>query len=362
MYFCTLRRRAFGKIYATYLFLGFFTFLTSTAARAQATPANKATANVTTPETKAQTKESAAETTPQATAQPQPPPAVTTPQISSVSVFSQPIPQTTSTTTSNQTPMSTFLLEIVGKGFDSIKDLGSVRIIAFPSTGVVMSTSPAITLSADKSMMFAQFTAPTNYALEQVAVSATGSTFATFNTGTAACDFKNKVNVTPQIVPKDQAGNKYGNGVADGFHVIQLSIVNQCPMPVVVPLAGITIVPQDQPKTGKPTVTPGTETKANPADEADKTHRADKNEKCEEAGALVPFSLDHVTSVYSSDRKLTGRRAVYFNVVQALATLGSAVEPFFAHGFTQGVAILGAAPPLRPRKFWWICQRNSFKT
>ncbi len=65
------------------------------------------------------------------------------------------------------------------------------------------------------------------------------------------------------------------------------------------------------------------------------------SDSCTEKGSLVAFSLDHVTSIFSADRKLTGRRAIYFNTVQALATLGSAVEPFFAHGFTQGVAILG---------------------
>jgi hypothetical protein len=311
---CALRR-----IRANCFFLAFFTFLTAIAAHTQTTPSPNANTNAKTPETTVPAKVPAAETTPPAPAQPQAA-AATTPQISSVTVSSQPISQTSSTSASTQNPMSTFTLEIVGKGFESITDPGNVRIIVFPSTGVVMPLSPVIALSTDKSMMFAQFTAPTNLALEQVAVSLTGSTFATFDTGTAACDFATKVVVTPQIVSKEQAGNKYGNGVGDGFHVIQLSIVNACSMPIVVPLAGITIVPHDQPTNDNPT---------------------DKIEKCEEAGALVPFSLDHVTSLYSSDRKLTGRRAIYFNVVQALATIGSAVEPFFAHGFTQGVAILG---------------------
>lgn len=64
-------------------------------------------------------------------------------------------------------------------------------------------------------------------------------------------------------------------------------------------------------------------------------------DECKENGTLVAFSLDHVTSIYSADRKLTGKRAIYFNTVLALATIGSAVEPFFAPGFTKGVAILG---------------------
>jgi hypothetical protein len=167
----------------------------------------------------------------------------------------------------------------------------------------------------DNSKILAQFTAPANYALEEVALS-TGSSFVTFETGTLSCDFKSKVTLTPQIVPKKQAGDKYGNGVAKNFHAIQLSIVNECPMAIVVPLGGISVVTDNQ---------------------AEQTG----DNACAERGSLAAFSLDHVTSVFSADRKLTGRRAIYFNTVQALATLGSAVEPFFAHGFTQGVAILG---------------------
>jgi hypothetical protein len=148
-----------------------------------------------------------------------------------------------------------------------------------------------------------------------VALSA-GSSFVTFETGTLACEFKSQVTLTPQIVPKSQAGNKYGNGVAKNFYAIQLSIVNECPMAIVVPLGGISVVTDHQ--------------ATQPLDDA-----------CTEEGSLVAFSLDHVTSIFSADRKLTGRRAIYFNTVQALATLGSAIQPFFAHGFTQAVAILG---------------------
>jgi hypothetical protein len=87
-------------------------------------------------------------------------------------------------------------------------------------------------------------------------------------------------------------------------------------MAIVVPLGGISVVTDNQPN--------------QPAGDV-----------CTEKGALAAFSLDHVTSIFSADRKLTGRRAIYFNTIQALATIGSAVEPFFAHGFTQAVAILG---------------------
>jgi hypothetical protein len=289
--------RAFKRIYTTCLFLALFTFLTRTAQSQALT----------------QPQAAAAGTTSQPAPQPQAAAAATAPRISSVAVFPQSVPQTTSA----QTPKSTFVLEINGTGFDSIADMNNLRIIVFPATdgGAVQ----VLSRSLDNSKILAQFTAPTNYALEQVALSLTGSSFVTFSTGTSACDFETKVKLKPQIVPRNQAGNKYGNGVATNFHVIQLSIVNECSMPIVMPLAGITVVP-DPPTTANP---------------------IDLKDACGETGGLVPFSLDHVTSLYSADRKLTGKRAIYFNVVQALATLGSAVEPFFAHGFTQGVAILG---------------------
>jgi hypothetical protein len=167
----------------------------------------------------------------------------------------------------------------------------------------------------DKSKLFAQFTAPANYALEQVALSLTGTSFVTFNSGVVSCDFGSKVLLTPQIVSNNQSKTKYGNGVAANFHVVQLSMVNQCPMTLVVPLAGIRVVP-----TG-----------------------INASSSCNDEGNanLVPLSLDHVTSIYSANRKLTGGRAIFFNSLQALATLGSAIQPFFGAGFTQGVAILG---------------------
>jgi hypothetical protein len=235
----------------------------------------------------------------------------TEPKISSVVVF----PQAATQNTSQGTTTQDFVLEIMGSGFASITDMSTVHIAVLPATGVTPNPIPALSRSLDNSKILAQFTAPSNYTLQEVALSA-GSSFMTYDTGTLACEYKSQVKLTPQIVPKSQAGNKYGNGVAKNFYAIQLSIVNECPMAIVVPLGGISVVTDHQ-----PTQTP--------------------DDACTEEGALVAFSLDHVTSIFSADRKLTGRRAIYFNTVQALATLGSALEPFFAHGFTQGVAILG---------------------
>jgi hypothetical protein len=235
--------------------------------------------------------------------------AVPEPTIKQVLVF----PQDTSTASQGSTTQE-FVLEIIGTGFESI-DVSKVSIVLLPATSSKPAPIQALSLSQDKKTILAQFTAPTNYALGEIALF-TGSTLLSQSIGALSCDFKSKATLIPQMVPKDQAGNKYGNGVAKNFYAVQVSIVNECPMAIIVPLGGIMVTANDKPPSSDVGV-------------------------CGENGILVPYSLDHVTSIYSADRKLTGRRAIYFNTVQALATIGSAVEPFFAHGFTMGVAILG---------------------
>jgi hypothetical protein len=245
--------------------------------------------------------------------------------------------QTQTGTTSTQSQTSTFVLKIHGTGFETIQDenLNAVRVIVFPSAGV--SGIQVLSRSADKKSILAQFTAPPNFTPQQVALSLNDSNFVTFDTGTSACDFQEKVKLAPQVVPQKQADNKYGHGVAKNFHVIQMSFVNECPMAIVVPLGGITVVPGHLPsdQAPSPTSTTGTDPKNPEGPECPPESVEGKFIN------LVPFSLDHITSIYSADRKLTGRRAIYFNIVQAAATLGSAIGPFFGHGFTQGVAILG---------------------
>jgi hypothetical protein len=191
--------------------------------------------------------------------------------------------------------------------------MAKVQVTVIPATGVTLPVR-VLTRTADNSAILAEFTATLTYALQGVAL-ASGDNLVPYDLPTPSCDFNSRVVLTPQIVPKPQAGNKYGNGVAKNFHAIQISIVNQCPMAIVVPLAGISVATDDPP--------------------------APDDKDCQENASLVAFSLDHVTSIFSADRKLTGRRAIYFNTVQALATLGSAIEPFLARGFTQGVSILG---------------------
>ena len=278
------------SVYSSCLLFVLFTFLTPAAGQDQVAPQNPAAA-------------------PAQTDQPQTVPAQATPHVDSVVLFPQ---AAQGAQGSAPNPQSTYILEINGTGFESV-DMKNIRVIVFPGTGVGPVT--VLSLSLDKSKLFAQFTAPTNYVLVQVALSLTGTSFVTFNSGASSCDFGSKVVLTPQIVSNGQSKTKYGNGVAANFHVIQISMVNQCPMPLVVPLAGIRVVPAG----------------------------INLSDKCNDSGNanLVPLSLDHVTSIYSANRRLTGGRAIFFNSLQALATLGSAIQPFFGPGFTQGVAILG---------------------
>jgi hypothetical protein len=123
-------------------------------------------------------------------------------------------------------------------------------------------------------------------------------------TNVTSCNTNNGVKREFFYAPFHQASKKYSRGVAINFDVIQISIVNECPLPVLIPLAGIYLPFPDKRR-------------------------------------IYAFSLDHVTSIYSNYHQFAGGRAIYFNVLQAAATIGSAIEPFLASGFTQGVSILG---------------------
>jgi hypothetical protein len=234
------------------------------------------------------------------------------PEIDSVQVYSGP-----SVADKNGNLEGTFILEIIGKNFNAITDFSKVRVIPFPSTGVT--SMSVVSGSSDGTKIIAQFIGTPNYVLQQVAVSVSDSNFLTFDTKSASCDFKSKVRVTPQVMPIGQSRTNYGDGIGTNFYVVEFNVVNGCSMPIDIPLAGISIV-------------------ANGSQNDSKSCALNAK-----TSNLVPFPLEHLTSIYTEDRKLTGHRAKYFNSLLAIATLGSAIEPFFGHGFTQGVAILGGA-------------------
>lgn len=217
-------------------------------------------------------------------------PSQTAPQ---VTVFRQTTPSDT---------QETLIIEI--KGTD-LTTPDTPRVLVVPSAN----TGEVTILDSSASLIRAEFSAPNNYILQEVVLSHSTGAPVTIGVTRTTCVPGVDIKSTFNIVKEDQAKEKYGFGVAKYFDVFQLSMVNKCPMAVVVPLAGIRLT--DPQNTGTPIM------------------------------PVTPFSLPHVTSVYSTDRKLTGMRAIFFNVLQAVATLGSAVQPFFGLGFTQGVSIWG---------------------
>jgi len=174
------------------------------------------------------------------------------------------------------------------------------RVLLLPSTGITQQDPP--TYSATSITM--AFTAASSYVPVEVTLSYSTGPVPKAVSGTE-CASDVDVSKSYQVEPENQVAKKYGHGVSKNFDVVQISIVNTCPVAVLVPLAGI-----DLPSS---TTTP----------------------------PLHPFSLSHVTSIFSNDRTFSGPRAIFFNAVQAAATLGSAIEPFFGSGFTQAVSILG---------------------
>jgi hypothetical protein len=147
------------------------------------------------------------------------------------------------------------------------------------------------------------FTAPRDYVPIEVDLSYSSGSVPSAVTGTS-CSPDTDVRENFFCVSDTQVHEKYGNGISKNFDVVQISLVNECPLPVLIPLAGISL---------------------------------DLNE----GPPLHPFSLEHVTSFFTNDRTFSGPRAVFFNIVQGAATIGSAIQPFLAKGFTQGVSILG---------------------
>ena len=186
-----------------------------------------------------------------------------------------------------------FIVEITGTDLLTPE---TPRVLVFPSTGTTVTV-----IDATPTKIHALLVVPQNYAPTEIALSYSNGTKSKA-TKTTSCDTDKDVKREFFYVPFDQASKKYSRGVAINFDVIQISLVNECPLPVLIPLAGIYL--PDKPN-------------------------------------IHAFSLDHVTSIYSNYHQFAGGRAIYFNIVQAMATIGSAIEPFFAHGFTQGVSILG---------------------
>lgn len=163
----------------------------------------------------------------------------------------------------------------------------------------------------------ARFTADTDYQLKSIVIAPAGKSSLSFVVPEITCK-PDDILVQYEIAPVNQAKNTFGNGLAKNYHIIQLSIVSKCGRKIVVPLGGVRIEPIWHERQEK-----------------------DKHDYVFGAPYIAPYGLDHVISVYNTDRTLTGSRALILNITQGMTTVGSAIQVFFGPGFTQGVAIFG---------------------
>lgn len=119
------------------------------------------------------------------------------------------------------------------------------------------------------------------------------------------------------ILSGAQAKSRFGGGIAENFYVVQLSIVNQGSTKVQIPLASIQAEVQ--------------------------WYAGNLGKKFYVAGptTVAPVPLAGAVSYFSTYRQATGPRAIFFNALQGVTTIGSAIQLFFGHGFAQGVGIAG---------------------
>jgi Putative Ig domain len=241
------------------------------------------------------------------------------PTITSVTVFQQGIsnssvpvtaqPQANMTSAQNAETAAltqqTFVIEIKGTGLNPVGH----RVLVFPATGV----GELNEVSNSDTAIWVLFSAAQGYAPQEVALSLADGSMVPGTITNPTCDLDKDISSTFTVVPMEQAKDKYGVGVGEDFHVVQISIVNKCPIAIIVPLAGIKVVFDIPPQNLASGTSPGA--------------------NIPPPHFIAPLSLDHVTSIYSMDRKLTGRRAIFFNSLLAAVTLAGGVQPFLGKSF-----------------------------
>jgi len=124
------------------------------------------------------------------------------------------------------------------------------------------------------------------------------------------------------ILSGAQASSRFGGGVAKNFYVVQLSIVNKGAKKVQIPLAGIQA--EVEWYVGRV--------------------KYKKNQDIyyrEGPPTVAPVPLAGAVSYFSDYQKATGPRARFFNSLQGVTTVGSAIQLFFGPGFAQAVGIAG---------------------
>lgn len=130
------------------------------------------------------------------------------------------------------------------------------------------------------------------------------------------------------ILDTESSRSLFGRGVSDNFYVIQLSVVNNGPRKVTVPLASI----QAEIEWYKG---------PSPKDE--------DVEYLEGPVTLSPVPLAAVSAFFDAYVKTKGKRAVLFNIVDGITTLGAAIIPFAGPSFKDGHVVFtaGFIPGLR---------------
>lgn len=226
------------------------------------------------------------------------------PVITSVTQFQGP------TSTSKTGPTTNYVVQIAGTGFPA----GTPSITLVPGI-----SGTASVMSASATQVIATFTTNLGYSTQQVLLAyKTGETALSQLLAAQSCQWNTDLSSSFQLIDAGAAKTSWGAGISKNFRVIKFSVVNQCSLPVIIPLSAITVVPND------PSCVP---------------HGFDQ--EIASVSKVSPSALDYVTSFYNEDKQVTGRRALFFNSLAATAALGSAIQPFFGKGFAQGVAILG---------------------
>ena len=125
------------------------------------------------------------------------------------------------------------------------------------------------------------------------------------------------------ILDTESATPLFGAGVAQNFYVVKLSVVNNGSKKVSIPLASI-------------------QAEAEWARGTDRPKRDNVVEYYEGPPTVSPVPLAAVSAYFSSDYKVTGGRARFFNALDGVTTLAAAIVPFAGPGFKAGNAVFTA--------------------
>jgi hypothetical protein len=267
--------------------------------------------------------------------------AAAAPEITDITQFTAPNPSDKTGQTAQ------YVAQIAGINLPG--DTPQVALLPAPAT------APTVT-SASSSGVLLSFTAPQGFSITQAVLSyKSGLTIESAPSVATMCRFDTDISSTFQFIDASAAKTMYGAGVSGNFRVIKLSVVNQCPLPVTIPLAGIKITGDS--KCAESTPARQALQQAQHSLQQLKLTHADNTEAIRAAkakavvadaaaveisSAVSRSALDAVTAFYTEDKSVTGHRALFFNSISAIAAVGSGIEPFIGgRAFAQAIAFVG---------------------